>query len=238
MARPHSRTGIGLDADARTDADTDIATDTDADTVTRAPRVGAVLAFLLTVAATLAGCGERPGDAEASGGDLTPRAIAAVMLDHLPGDTTRREAMHVDEDAPRGLVGADFRYGGDGEDDGHLVEVAVSPAHPTCPPDGEDPCVDLGKGTVLSWDLVSPEEDPGIVVVHHRRGKEVVTVVSAGPEITRDPRRMPDLEPSVDDLVDLARDPRLRLRADQEVLEAGADVEDWKGGEVEESGSE
>ena len=94
-------------------------------------RTTAVLVAMLLLAA---GCGDQEGasDEPAPTGPapLTSRAIAAVMLDHLSDDTTHRQATYVDEHTPRGLVGADFRYHGDGEYDGDLVEVTVYPGKP------------------------------------------------------------------------------------------------------------
>jgi hypothetical protein len=61
----------------------------------------------------VAGCGDSDGRTSSSeDGPLTSRAVAAVMLDHVSDDTTRREATYVDEHSPKGLVGADFRYHG------------------------------------------------------------------------------------------------------------------------------
>ncbi len=177
-----------------------------------------------------AGCGDDDGQpATGKAGPLTPRAIAAVMLDHLPDDTTRREATYIDEDSPKGLVGASFRYRGDGEYDGDLVEVTVRPG-PLSPCDGN--CVDLGDGMTLHWDELAPEEDPGIVVVTRQHDGEVVGALMNGPSITGDPRDL-DLEPSVETLTKLVQDPRLQLQADGETLAAGEELSDWDGGEID-----
>ena len=144
-----------------------------------------------------AGCGEDDGKpASGEPGPLTARAIAAVMLDHLSDDTTRREATYIDEDSPKGLVGASFRYRGDGEYDGDLAEVTVRPGRVE-PCETDENCVDLGNGMTLQWDELVPEEDPGIVLVTRQHDDEVVSALVAGPSITGDPREI-DLEPSVE----------------------------------------
>lgn len=180
------------------------------------------------LAVGLAGCGQAPS----SGGDatLTARGVAAVMLDHLPDDTSRREATFVDEHSPEGLVGADLRYGGDGESDGDLVRVTVSRGEA---PECEERCVELGERTFLLWDEESPEEDPGIVVLVQVRRSEIVQATSAGAVITADPRKL-DLSPSVETLTGLVRDERLSLRTTQAVVDAGAALDSWAGGEVAE----
>ncbi len=183
-----------------------------------------------------AGCGDQEGasDEPAPTGPapLTSRAIAAVMLDHLSDDTTHRQATYVDEHTPRGLVGADFRYHGDGEYDGDLVEVTVYPGKPDpCTPASH--CTDLGDGVQLRWGLVIPEEDPGGVSVLRRNADdELVRASMSGPSITGDPRDL-DIEPSVATMAELVSDPRLRLTTDAATVAAGDDVEDWRGGEVD-----
>jgi hypothetical protein len=190
--------------------------------------------LLLVTGILAAGCGDDgapPGVPAAEDGPLTSRAIAAVMLDHLPDDTTHRQATNVDEYSPKGLVGADFRYHGGGEDDGDLVSLTVAPGKPDpCIP--AEHCTDLGDGVQLRWGLHVPEEDPGSVAVLRQRGDELVTVVYSGPTITGDPRDL-DIEHSVETLAELVRDPRLRLDADGATLAAGEEVEDWRGGEVD-----
>ena len=180
----------------------------------------------------VAGCGDSDGATSSSeDGPLTSRAVAAVMLDHLSDDTTSRQATYIDEHSPKGLVGADFRYNGDGESDGDLVEVTVRPGKlEAC--ESDENCADLGDGVVLEWDEVVPEEDPGIVLIRRQSGDEVVSALVAGPTITADPRDL-DLNPSVSTLTELVQDSRLRLTTDGDTLAAGEDVSDWEGGEVD-----
>jgi hypothetical protein len=191
-------------------------------------------ALVLAVLAAVTACGSASTASQGSGGDrvpITSRAIAAVMLDHVSAKTSRREATYVDENSPRDYVGADFRYHGDGESDGDLVQVTLERGKPL-PPCGKERCADLGGGAQLHWELVVPEEDPGIVAVTLDREGTRITAVMSGPEITRDPRGM-TLQPSVDTLSALVADPRLRLRTSPGVVAAGRQVGDWSGGERE-----
>jgi hypothetical protein len=160
---------------------------------------------------------------------ITSRAIAAVMLDHLSARTTHRQATYVDEHSPAGYVGADFRYHGGGEDDGDLVRVTLQRSRhlPAC---SDDQCADLGDGAQLRWDLVEPEEDPGVVAVAFERDGTLTTALLAGPDITRDPRTL-KLQPSVRALTDLVRDQRLRLRTSPQAIADGQHVAHWSGGE-------
>ncbi len=164
---------------------------------------------------------------------ITQRAIAAVALEHLPTDTTGRSAMYTHQRHPDGLLGADLRYHGDGEYDGDLVRVSVGPRHPaSCSRFSH--CATLSSPpnttTTLVWQTEVPEEDPGIYYVVHRRGDQQVIAYASGPAITTDPRQL-SLEISVDMLVSVAQDPRLTLLTTQAVVDAGAALADWEGGE-------
>ena len=115
---------------------------------------------------------------------ITSGAIAAVMLDHLSGRTTHRQATYVDESSSEDYVGADFRYHGGGEDDGDLVRVTLQRGKaPACAP-GEH-CADLGGGARLHWELEEPEEDPGIVAVTFEREGTLAVALVSGPTISR-----------------------------------------------------
>ncbi len=196
----------------------------------RRTRVALVLGLVAMAVATA--CGSTGTAGQASEGDqvpITSRAIAAVMLDHISAETSRREATYVDETSPRDYVGADFRYHGDGESDGDLVRVTLQRARslPVC---GDERCADLGGGTQLRWELLAPEEDPGIVALSLEREGTLITALVSGPPITRDPRAM-ELKPSVDTLSDLVGDPRLRLAASPQAVADGRQVSHWSGGE-------
>lgn len=158
---------------------------------------------------------------------ITNRAVAAVMLDHVSGRTDWREATYNrDHRYPRGTRGADFRYHAGEGDDGDFLRTVVTPYRRIrC---GEyEKCAWLRHHRVLlSWEKVAPEEDPGYVAVATRHAGSVATVSYAGPDITRDPRRM-RLEFPVHRLVKLVRDPRLRLFTTAATVRAGTRVEHW-----------
>ena len=166
---------------------------------------------------------------------ITQRAIAAMALEHAPTDTTHRQATWTGPHYRGGGLGADLRYHGDGESDGDLLRVFVTPKpgpdhpcrgrHPRC----ESRLVDGGRLT-LSWAEEEPEEDPGYVDVLMQRGDETVDVLWAGDVITGDPRDQ-DLFIPVDTLEDIAQDPLISMTTSPEVVAAGDALEDWKGGE-------
>jgi hypothetical protein len=197
-----------------------------------ARRTAVALVLGLVAMAGVTACGTRSSTGKPSEGDrvpITSRAIAAVMLDHISGDTSRREATYVDETSPRDYVGADFRYHGDGESDGDLVRVTLQHARslPACE---RERCTELRGGAQLRWELRVPEEDPGIVALSLEREGTLVTALVSGPDINRDPRTM-ELQPSVNALTDLVSDPRLRLRTSPQAVADGRQVTDWSGGE-------
>ena len=146
---------------------------------------------------------------------ITPRAIAAIALDHLPQNTSSREAMYTDRrDAP-GTLGADLTYNATGEYDGDSLSVGLAPGQRDL--DCEiSHCADLdtdveNASMVLVWQELEPEEDPGIVTVLLYRDGEKAWVHQSWEEITGDPRDL-DLQISVDDMVEVLEDPWLRLR--------------------------
>ena len=164
---------------------------------------------------------------------ITQRAIAAVALDYLPTDTSKRSATSADESTPRGELGVSLRYGGGGEYDGDLVRIVITPAPRSENCDGADGCEELpaddGSSIQLAWDEVEPEEDPGFVAVSLARDGEEVRVLQAGENIEGDPRRQ-DLAISVETMVELVQDPRLRLLTSQETVDAGEALTGWEGG--------
>ncbi len=187
-----------------------------------------LLALLTPVTASSASdaAGEEPAP-------ITQRAIAAVALEHLPTDTTSRSAMYTRQRHPDGLLGADLRYHGDGEYDGDLVTVSIGPRHDSACPKGHH-CVALaspaGTTTTLVWQPEVPEEDPGVVYVVHRHDDEQVVVLTSGDVITGDPREM-RLQFPVGMITGVVQDPRLRLLTTRAVVDLGAALPDWLGGE-------
>ena len=184
----------------------------------------------------LAGCGTETGTGslppQSDRVPITPRAIAAVALDYLPTDTSKRTRTYADRSTPRGELGAELRYRGDGESDGDLARIVISPAARSSHCDGADGCdvllADDGSTIRLAWDQVEPEEDPGYVAVTLARGGEEVRVLQAGETIEGDPRRQ-DLAISVETMVQLVQDPRLRLLTSQETVDAGEALSGWEG---------
>ncbi|MFC7495914.1 MULTISPECIES: hypothetical protein [unclassified Nocardioides] len=178
----------------------------------------------------------QPAHARADGEvPITQRAIAAMALEHAPDDTTHRQATWTGPHYDGGGLGADLRYHGDGEYDGDLLEVFVAPKHGTqhpcrgLRPHCESRTVETGRLT-LSWGLETPEEDPGYVRVLLQRAGERVSALWAGDVITGDPRDQ-DLFIPVETLETIVQDPRISMNTTQEVVDAGAALPGWRGGE-------
>lgn len=197
------------------------------------------LAIVLSGLVLVTACGTG-ADTDAGTGDvpITQRAIAAVALDHLPDDTTSRSATSTTEGedgSPKGSLGADLRYGGDGETEGDLARVFVSPEveKDDCPDEIQDGCVEreVEAGTlVLRWQEEEPEEDPGYVAVSLRRDDATISASWSGDVITGDPREQ-DLRISISSMEDLVQDERLGLTTSQATIDAGEALDDWDGGE-------
>lgn len=178
----------------------------------------------------LAACGSTQAGAAGTAGEepITPQAIAAVTLDHLPPDPTfLRRA-----DREGTAVAAEIRYGSDFDGDVVYVGVGESTEATPCDDDRNAGCEtsDLDVGTLyLAWEDVEPEEDPGIVEVLLRRDDgQDVSVVYAGDDITADPRTL-DLSVTVEQMTDVVTDPRLGLTTSQDVIDAGEALEGFDG---------
>lgn len=194
-------------------------------------------ATVLAVLVLLTGCGTAQRPTLPAGSErvpITPRAIAAVMLNHLPDDTTTREGNYPDESDPAEQLGAELRYNGGPGEDGDLVRATVTPGVPdsSCEPSR---CVELateveGATLELHWDVGDPEQEPGVVGVLLQRADEYTYLYQGGPLVTGDPRDL-DLSVTVDDMVAIAEDPWLRLRTSPEAIKAGEDLDDWDGPE-------
>jgi len=198
-------------------------------------RVNRVLAVAV-VALLLSGCGDETDPDQAGDGEvthtepvegdepITPRAVAAVALEHLPTETSSRTAS--DE---KGIIGAEFRYGADGEYDGDFIAVSVSGTRSVDPCKNMDGCESEdveGGELVVAWQEVEPEEDPGIVVVTMRRPDEDVAVYYAGSNIEGDPRDL-DLSISVAEMEAVVQDQRISLTTSAEVIELGEQLDDF-----------
>ncbi|GAA1476178.1 hypothetical protein GCM10009623_06240 [Nocardioides aestuarii] len=199
--------------------------------------VGTALTGLLLVTTA---CGIETGPAASETVPITPRAIAAIAIDHVGADTSERGATYTDEDSPPGWLGADLRYRPSPGDDGDLVRVVVAPGEPAQDPCVHAECAELdtdvaGARLVLRWEELVPEEDPGVVMVVMLRDDEYSFALQAGPAITDDPRQL-DLPESVEDMVAVVEDPRLRLETTADAVTAGGDLADWEGEDPEPSG--
>ena len=199
--------------------------------------VGAAVAGALLVTS---GCRSEPGPAVSETVPITPRTVAAIAVSHLGDDTSERGATWIDEESPPGWLGADLRYRPAPGDDGDLLRVVVVPGAPEADPCALSECADLatdveGARLLLRWDELVPEEDPGSVMVMLLRDDEYSFVQQSGPSITGDPRDL-DLPESVEGLVAVVEDPRLRLQTTPDAVAAGRDLADWEGEDPEPAG--
>jgi hypothetical protein len=187
----------------------------------------------------LSGCGTStpsgPAGA-AEGGDVptTAQALAYVAAEHAgtPSSATGEDdaAEEFDSDA----VGAELRYGSDGEYDGDMLVVAVGRGRDETLGDCEAEttshlagCVKTDQG-VLMWEDVAPESDPGVVYVVADKDDSSALLFYAGPTITGDPREL-DMPISTDDLFAIANDPRVDVKTSREAVDAGQNLPFWQG---------
>lgn len=191
--------------------------------------LGTLCAALLVAGCGSAGVDESPPE----GGDLptTPQALAAMVAEHVG----QPDSATTDRDLPDELtghaVGAELRFGSDGEYDGDSLSIAVGtglkPGIRDCHGFHEwvAGCVAV-TGGVLAWQEQEPEEDPGVVyLVVDKNGAEVV-LTYAGPDITADPRGL-DLPIDVEDLQAIAADARVDVTTSQAALDAGERLPHW-----------
>ena len=161
---------------------------------------------------------------------ITPRAIAALMLAHLPADYSSARPAWVYDDSPKGFVGAELRYHPSEGSDGELVRVTMWTADQPLTCGKREHCVQLddadGAQVFLGWELEEPEEDPGLYSVWVNRPGEVGYGLVAGPVLTSDPRGL-TTGVTVDLLRQLVTDQRLRLLTTPEVIGAGEQVKRW-----------
>lgn len=182
----------------------------------------------------VAACAPPPVDDDPA--ELTPRAVAAIALAHLPTDTVRRMAAPVGEVTPEGMVGADLRYADD-----QLVRVTVTPADSpgidaagllTCDRPLLDNCADLGHDTTLRW---QPDAEPGRYSLTRLVDGELLHAASIGPAVAEDPRLL-EVSPSVEQLRRILMDPALRLTTTVDADSAGEALADWDGEQPEPDG--
>ncbi|MDO9380115.1 MAG: hypothetical protein Q7T56_14810 [Nocardioidaceae bacterium] len=186
--------------------------------------------LVLAVGCGPGGSGAGPGD---GGEDVTPRALAAVLVDAL-GEPTHAQASEGVDYYGDGAVAATVVFGDDFA--GEQVELVVAGDPPeeltSCEAaaDEADGCEEVGDA-VLTWDEEEPEEDPGTVTVAVPKGDAWAVATESGPSITGDPRDL-DLTVSVDDLLALARDPRVGPTTTAAAVAAGDALGAWRGPDV------
>lgn len=188
---------------------------------------------------SLAGCGshttKEASASTPSGGDepLTPRALAAVVAEHTGTPSSAQLGTDMEEFG-RDVVAVELRYGAGAETDGDSLSVGVgtdfvevvgncgSPQN-----EGLAGCVKTADGMVL-WEDETPEEDPGVVYVLASKRRADVILYYSGPPITGDPRRL-DLPISVEEMFAIAADPRVDVTTSREAIEAGNELDVWRG---------
>lgn len=162
---------------------------------------------------------------------ITSRAIAALMLDHLPAGYSSARPAWVYDDSPKGFVGAELRYRPSEGTDGDLVRVSLWSRDDPMTCGSREHCVELpganGDRVFLAWELQEPEEDPGLFSVWVNRPGEVVYGLVAGPVLKTDPRSL-TTGTTVDLLRAVITDERLRLLTTADVVAAGEQVQRWK----------
>lgn len=189
-------------------------------------RAAAAAAFVLVTA----GCGDTSRTVGApEGGDepVTAQALAAVVADHLGEPDGAGPEQDFEELGPD-AVGAMVRY--DEADGAPATGLAIGvgselPAELGECPAASDSCVEI-EGGVLAWQERDPEEDPGGVYVVVTKGDAHVALFQSTEPVTGDPREM-DLRITVEDMLAIARDPRVDLTTSQAALDAGEDLEGW-----------
>jgi hypothetical protein len=207
--------------------------------------------LIVTAAAALllAGCGDETATAPPTGKDglvdATPRALAAIVIDHVdPGEPRRTTGGWSDWNDPL-QIEAQVDYGVDpeGSEDGETRTVRIAVADRAvyageaeawlhCRRVEKDRCEESTEGdaTVLyRWYPGVEEEEPGSAGFMVVRPDEVVRVFFEGTDYyDEDPRGL-DLGLDLDDLRAAAVDPAMSLRTSQEAWEAGAALDSYTG---------
>ena len=191
--------------------------------------------------AALVGCGAKSPDSQDSAQvQISPKAIAAVILDHI--DQPERHS----SGSPAGECHSDvctgkepIRVQGRVDVRGGSIEVTILERRGSggpgvfthCDRSGYDACRERrepsGDLLISSYTLVEPEEDPGIVSETMVRRHEIVTAQFFGPAIEKDPATL-DLPVSQNQLRSIVRDPRLGLKTDRTTVAAGDRLKHWR----------
>ena len=193
---------------------------------------------LAAVLLSLAACGTGTtvgDDLPPEGGDVrtTSRALAAVVAEHTGRPSSATRDTDAAEELGKDGVGVELRYSNhDQQSDGDMLVVAVGTgldeSYLSCDraPEWLAGCVEMDGG-VVRWEGDAPEEDPGDVYVIEPKEKGAVLMFYAGPRILKDPRDL-DLPISVDDLLAIAKDPRVDVTTSQAAVDAGEDLDYWR----------
>ena len=200
----------------------------------------------VAAAALLVGCGQVDPPAAGEDGrvDATPRALAAVVIDHVePGEPRRTTGRWSDWNDPPALE-AQVDYGVDpeGTESGETRTVRVDVASLDafsgedrrwfeCQADEGDRCesTEVEGGTLLYRWSPGAEEDPATLSWTVIRDDEVVTVAYDGSQMYDDDPRNLDLPVDSDDLRAAALDPAMSLRTTLGAWEQGADLDSYEG---------
>lgn len=181
---------------------------------------------VLTIAVMLLGAAvtyflARP---DTSPAPATKQALAAVAVDVFDIDPSSYDANpRFDVAEPLGVV---VRWHPDGSTDAHRLHLLVEPdaGGPWCPETRTCDSWETADGEFrLTWQLETPESDPGMLDVSFTSDGEKRSVSDAGREITGNPREQEDLPISVDELAGLLTDPRFSATTTQEMVDTELD---------------
>lgn len=199
----------------------------------------ALLAVALALIALRWVRGDEDGTADRPEVPATNRAMAAMILDRIPREYTSKGDNWALRDYPKGSIGAIVNF----DSDVLALSAVATPdleqferyaCGTKAAKESYDGCrqerVDDGSMLRTSWDLVTPEEDPGLVTFSVRRDDQVVRLTVSGPDITGDPAKTGELPLDVDTFVDLVTDPAFGLRTSQRYVDQGEAFDSWGGG--------
>lgn len=200
----------------------------------------------VVVGLVLSGCGEGTTPADQDGFvAATPRALAAVVIDHVdPGEPRRTTGNWSDwNDPPAMEAQVDYGVNPEGTESGEShtvrVEVAALAAFDAedrrwfeCRPEDDGRCEqeDVDGGTLLyRWRPGHPEEEPGAYSWTVVRDDEVVTVSYEGSGLFEEDPRLLDVAVELDDLRAAALDPATSLRTTTAAWQAGEFLDHYEG---------
>ena len=195
----------------------------------------------MVLVVALAGCGAKPSDSQADKKvRISPKAIAAVILDHIDRSERRSSGSPAGECHSDSCTGKEpIQVQGRVDFRGGSVQVTIAERGGTEWPGAFTRCDGLrydgcrehrgpsGDLLISSYALGEPEEDPGIVSETLVRKHEIVIAEFFGPNIEKDPTTL-DLPVSREQLRSIVRDPRLGLTTDRTTVTAGNRLKHWR----------